>query len=42
MTITTTLRDAEGSGTKLVAVHEGLPAALPPEGNEDSRREALT
>jgi uncharacterized protein YndB with AHSA1/START domain len=34
MRITYTLRDADGGGTELYAVHEGVPAAVPPEDNE--------
>lgn len=34
MTVTITLADAEGGGTDLIAVHEGLPPALSPADNE--------
>jgi uncharacterized protein YndB with AHSA1/START domain len=40
MTMTVTLRDAEG-GTELNAVHEGVPAGIPPEQNELGWRMAL-
>jgi uncharacterized protein YndB with AHSA1/START domain len=40
MTMTVTLRDAEG-GTELTAVHEGVPAGIPPEQNELGWRMAL-
>ncbi len=34
MTITITLADAEGGGTEILAVHEGLPSGLSPAENE--------
>ena len=34
MTITITLADADGGGTDLHAVHEGLPPGVPPADNE--------
>ena len=40
MTITITLADADG-GTDLVAVHEGLPSAVPVADNENGWRMAL-
>jgi uncharacterized protein YndB with AHSA1/START domain len=40
MTITTTLYDA-GSGTELVAVHDGLPPGVPVADNEIGWRQAL-
>jgi uncharacterized protein YndB with AHSA1/START domain len=40
MTMTVTLRDADG-GTELTAVHEGVPAGIPPEQNELGWRMAL-
>ncbi|WP_029432412.1 SRPBCC domain-containing protein [Blastococcus sp. URHD0036] len=40
MTMTVTLCDAEG-GTELTAVHEGVPAGIPPEQNELGWRMAL-
>ena len=40
MTMTIELADADG-GTELVAVHEGLPDAVPPEQNEAGWTEAL-
>jgi uncharacterized protein YndB with AHSA1/START domain len=40
MTMTVTLRDAAG-GTELTAVHEGVPAGIPPEQNELGWRMAL-
>jgi uncharacterized protein YndB with AHSA1/START domain len=40
MTITIRLLDTDG-GTELVAVHEGLPAAVSPEDNETGWRDAL-
>jgi uncharacterized protein YndB with AHSA1/START domain len=42
MTITIALSDADGGGTKLIAVHEGLPDAVPAEQNELGWREALS
>lgn len=41
MTIAITLTDADGGGTHLIAVHEGLPAAVTPADNEIGWREAL-
>ncbi|MGY1808286.1 SRPBCC family protein [Blastococcus sp. SYSU D00669] len=41
MTITVTLADADGGGTDLVAVHEGLPDVVPAEANERGWRESL-
>jgi uncharacterized protein YndB with AHSA1/START domain len=41
MTITTTLADAAGGGTELVAVHGGLPAGLLAADNEAGWRESL-
>jgi len=41
MTITVTLADAPGGGTELVAVHEGLPDAVPVADNELGWRMAL-
>ncbi len=41
MTITMTLADAEGGGTDLVAVHEGLPPGLSPVDNERGWQMAL-
>jgi uncharacterized protein YndB with AHSA1/START domain len=40
MTMTVTLRDADG-GTELTAVHEGVPAGIPPDQNELGWRMAL-
>jgi uncharacterized protein YndB with AHSA1/START domain len=40
MTITYSLTDAEG-GTELVAVHEGVPLAVPPADNEAGWRSSL-
>lgn len=40
MTTTVTLRDAAG-GTEVTAVHEGVPAGIPPEQNELGWRMAL-
>jgi uncharacterized protein YndB with AHSA1/START domain len=40
MTMTVTLRDTDG-GTELTAVHEGVPAGIPPEQNELGWRMAL-
>ena len=42
MTITTTLADAVGGGTELLAVHDGLPPGVPPADNEAGWRKALT
>ncbi|MFF9118153.1 SRPBCC domain-containing protein [Streptomyces massasporeus] len=41
MTLTTTLTDAEGGGTEVLMVHEGLPDALPAAANETGTRMAL-
>ncbi|MDL2074981.1 SRPBCC domain-containing protein [Streptomyces sp. GXMU-J15] len=41
MTMTTTLTDAEGGGTDVVMVHEGLPDAVPAADNETGTRMAL-
>lgn len=41
MTITTTLSDAPGGGTELVAVHDGLPPGLSPADNETGWRMSL-
>lgn len=41
MTISITLTDAGDGGTDLVAVHDGLPAAVTPADNELGWREAL-
>jgi uncharacterized protein YndB with AHSA1/START domain len=41
MTSTITLSDADGGGTDLVAVHEGLPSGLSAEDNETGWRMAL-
>jgi uncharacterized protein YndB with AHSA1/START domain len=41
MTITTTLADADGGGTDLLAVHDGLPPGVSPADNETGWREAL-
>ena len=41
MTSTVTLADAADGGTDLVAVHEGVPDAVPPEDNELGWRESL-
>jgi uncharacterized protein YndB with AHSA1/START domain len=41
MTVTIRLDDADGGGTRLVAVHDGLPAGVSPEDNEVGWREAL-
>jgi uncharacterized protein YndB with AHSA1/START domain len=40
MTVTTTLKDAEG-GTEILAVHEGLPQGVSAADNETGWREAL-
>ncbi len=40
MTTTVRLRDA-GTGTEVTAVHEGVPAGVPPEQNEEGWRMAL-
>jgi uncharacterized protein YndB with AHSA1/START domain len=41
MTTTVTLRDADGGGTDLTAVHEGVPEGVAPEQNEQGWRMAL-
>jgi uncharacterized protein YndB with AHSA1/START domain len=41
MTITISLADAEGGGTDVLAVHEGLPGAVPIADNAAGWREAL-
>ena len=41
MTTTVTLRDGAAGGTELTAVHEGVPAGIPPEQNELGWRMAL-
>ncbi|MDQ0746764.1 uncharacterized protein YndB with AHSA1/START domain [Streptomyces africanus] len=41
MTLTTTLADAEGGGTDVVMVHEGIPDAVPAADNETGTRMAL-
>ena len=41
MTITTTLADADGGGTELVAVHDHLPPGVRPADNELGWRESL-
>ena len=41
MTITVTLRDADGGGTELLAVHEGLPDGVSPADNETGWRLSL-
>ncbi|AMW09010.1 polyketide cyclase [Streptomyces qaidamensis] len=41
MTLTTTLTDAEGGGTDVVMVHEGIPDAVPAADNETGTRMAL-
>jgi uncharacterized protein YndB with AHSA1/START domain len=41
MTISITLSDAEGGGTELVAIHEGLPSGVAAEDNEAGWRMAL-
>ncbi len=41
MTITTTLTDADGGSTKLLAVHEGLPPGVSPADNETGWQMAL-
>jgi uncharacterized protein YndB with AHSA1/START domain len=41
MTLTTTLTDAEGGGTDVVMVHEGVPDAVPAADNEAGTRMAL-
>ncbi|MBC2904241.1 SRPBCC domain-containing protein [Streptomyces cupreus] len=41
MTITTTLADADGGGTDVLIVHEGIPDAVPAADNETGTRMAL-
>ncbi|MFD5157727.1 SRPBCC family protein [Streptomyces hawaiiensis] len=41
MTLTTTLTDAEGGGTEVLMVHEGIPDAVPAADNETGTRMAL-
>jgi uncharacterized protein YndB with AHSA1/START domain len=41
MTLTTTLTDAEGGGTDVVVVHEGVPDVVPAADNEAGTRMAL-
>ncbi|MFJ3621482.1 SRPBCC domain-containing protein [Streptomyces iakyrus] len=41
MTLTTTLTDAQGGGTDVLMVHEGLPDAVPAADNETGTRMAL-
>ncbi|MEU7721178.1 SRPBCC domain-containing protein [Streptomyces tibetensis] len=41
MTLTTTLTDAEGGGTDVLMVHEGIPDAVPAADNEAGTRTAL-
>lgn len=41
MTMTTTLTDAEGGGTDVLIVHEGVPDAVPAGDNETGTRMAL-
>jgi uncharacterized protein YndB with AHSA1/START domain len=41
MTMTTSLRDAEGGGTEVELVHVGVPDAVRPEDNESGSRMAL-
>jgi uncharacterized protein YndB with AHSA1/START domain len=41
MTMTTTLTDAEGGGTEVTIVHEGIPDGVPPSENEMGSRMAL-
>ncbi|MEW2611856.1 SRPBCC domain-containing protein [Streptomyces sp. NPDC047880] len=41
MTLTTTLTDAEGGGTDVLMVHEGVPDAVPAAENETGTRMAL-
>ncbi|MGW7465055.1 SRPBCC domain-containing protein [Streptomyces xantholiticus] len=41
MTMTTTLTDAEGGGTDVLIVHEGVPDAVPAGDNETGTRLAL-
>ncbi|WP_435281661.1 SRPBCC family protein [Streptomyces koelreuteriae] len=41
MTMTTTLTDAQGGGTDVLVVHEGIPDAVPAADNETGTRMAL-
>lgn len=41
MTMTTTLADADGGGTEVLMLHEGIPDAVPPADNETGTRMAL-
>lgn len=41
MTITTTLTEAEGGGTDVLVVHDGIPDAVPAADNETGTRMAL-
>lgn len=41
MTMTTTLSDADGGGTEVVMLHEGIPDAIPAEDNETGARMSL-
>jgi uncharacterized protein YndB with AHSA1/START domain len=41
MTLTTTLTDAQGGGTHVLMVHEGIPDAVPAADNETGTRMAL-
>ncbi|MFF7312327.1 SRPBCC domain-containing protein [Streptomyces sp. NPDC008137] len=41
MTMTTTLTDAEGGGTDVLVVHEGIPDVVPAADNETGTRMAL-
>ncbi len=41
MTMTTTLTDADGGGTDVLVVHEGIPDAVPAQDNETGTRMAL-
>ncbi|MFE9939485.1 SRPBCC domain-containing protein [Streptomyces hirsutus] len=42
MTMTTTLTDADGGGTDVLVIHEGVPDAVPAADNEAGVRWALT
>ncbi|MFJ8533889.1 SRPBCC family protein [Streptomyces sp. NPDC093591] len=41
MRMTTTLTDADGGGTDVLVVHEGVPDAVPPQDNETGMRMSL-
>lgn len=41
MTITITLVDADGGGTDVVAIHDGVPSGVPPADNEAGWRSSL-